>query len=254
MEFQVFFIILLLIITGISYYLKKVVVPKIKGAYGEHQVSRKLRRLKKSKYIVLNDILLEYGNGTTQIDHIVISKSGIFVIETKNYKGWIHGHEKSEYWSQTLYKYKNKFRNPIKQNWVHVYALKSVLSKLYSHKFFPIIVFTGSGKLKNITSNLPVIYTKQLLKTIRKNSKELNLSESEMKAIADKILHFNITGRKRKQQHVKQVRKKARSTNRKEKLKICPKCNGKLEKRKGKYGKFYGCSNFPKCRYTLNVS
>ena len=30
---------------------------------------------------------------------------------------------------------------------------------------------------------------------------------------------------------------------------ICPKCGGRLVKRKGKYGEFIGCSNYPKCHY-----
>ena len=32
--------------------------------------------------------------------------------------------------------------------------------------------------------------------------------------------------------------------------KICPKCGAKLVIRFGRYGKFYACSNFPKCKYT----
>jgi len=32
---------------------------------------------------------------------------------------------------------------------------------------------------------------------------------------------------------------------------LCPKCGGKLVERTGKFGPFYGCSNFPKCKYTI---
>lgn len=117
MELQIIFIIaIILFIYGIYVYFKKAVAPKIKGTLGEYKVSLKLKRLTKKKYIVLNNILLKIGETTTQIDHVVISKSGIFIIETKNYKGWIHGHENSNYWTQTIYKHKTKFRNPIKQN------------------------------------------------------------------------------------------------------------------------------------------
>ncbi len=34
---------------------------------------------------------------------------------------------------------------------------------------------------------------------------------------------------------------------------VCPKCGGTLQLRNGKFGKFYGCSNFPKCRYTKKL-
>ncbi len=72
-----------------------------KGKAGEKTVSRKLSRLPKDKYKVLNDIMLATPKGTTQIDHIVVSICGVFVVETKNYQGWIYGGEESEYWTQT---------------------------------------------------------------------------------------------------------------------------------------------------------
>ncbi|WP_106794298.1 NERD domain-containing protein [Aquimarina sp. Aq78] len=252
MEFLI--ILIILVFYGISYYIKKRVVPKIKGALGEYKVSTKLKRLKKKEYLILNNVLFKIGNSTTQIDHIVICKSGIFVIETKNYKGWIHGHENSEYWTQTIYKYKKKLRNPIKQNWVHVYAIKKILSEYNYVKYFPIVVFAGSGKLKNITTTLPVIYTNKLLKTIKKLNEQENLSYNQMKLISDKLHQFNIIDRKENRNHVKQVRKQIRERKKKEKLKICPRCGNGLIKKKGKYGRFYGCQNFPKCRYTLSIN
>lgn len=247
-------LIIILVYYGVSFYFKKRVVPKIKGAIGEYKVSSKLKRLNKKEYIVLNDLLLKIGNSTTQIDHIVICKSGIFVIETKNYKGWIFGHEKSEYWTQTIYKYKKKLRNPIKQNWVHVYALKNILSEYNYVRYFPIVVFAGSGKLKKITSELPVIYTNKLIRTIKNQNEQENLSDNQIKLIADKLQQLNIIDRKENRNHTKQVKQQISRREKKEKLKICPKCGKDLVKKKGKYGRFYGCQNFPKCRYTLKVN
>ncbi|CAH7373652.1 hypothetical protein VCHA53O466_40344 [Vibrio chagasii] len=34
---------------------------------------------------------------------------------------------------------------------------------------------------------------------------------------------------------------------------VCSKCGGKMVKRKSKYGKFYGCSNHPKCKHTVDI-
>ena len=34
----------------------------------------------------------------------------------------------------------------------------------------------------------------------------------------------------------------------------CQKCGGVLIKRSGRYGNFYGCCNFPKCRYTRDIN
>ena len=252
MDFQN--IVALLIVFGIYIYVKKKLVPKIKGTIGENKVSRKLKRLNNKKFKVLNDVLIANGNSITQIDHIVISKSGIFVIETKNYKGWIHGHEKSEYWTQTIYSSKTKFRNPIKQNWAHVYALKKILSDYRFVKYYPIVVFTENAKLKNIKSNLPVIYTRQLLKTIKINAKEQNLSIEQINIIKDKLHQLNLKGKKQSKKHIKQVKKHIKERRKKEILKICPYCGGKLVVRKGKYGKFYGCSNYPVCTYTLKAN
>ena len=251
MEFII--LIIILVLYGISYYFKKRIIPKIKGSIGEYKVASKLKRLNKKEYLVLNDILLKNGDLTTQIDHIVISKSGIYVIETKNYKGWIHGHQNSEYWTQTIYKNKSKLRNPIKQNWVHVFAIKKTLSEYNYIKYFPIVVFTGDCKLKNVTSTLPVVYDNKLIRTIKNSNEQESLSYSQMESISDKLLKNNITDRKISKSHSSQVKKQIRERNKKEKQKICPKCGNKLIKKRGKYGKFYGCDNFPKCRYTINI-
>ena len=76
-----------------------------------------------------------------QIDHVVVSIYGIFVIETKNYSGWIFGDENSQYWAQVIYKTKNRFYNPILQNRGHIKALQGLLQD-YSHiRYIPIVVF-----------------------------------------------------------------------------------------------------------------
>ena len=121
---MIFLILVVLIILVII----RIYTPKIKGSAGEFKVNTRLSFLGKD-YIVLNDILIKSSNGyTSQIDELVLSEYGIFVIETKNYKGWIFGNEKSENWTQVIYKEKHTFRNPIKQNWSHIYTLKNVLS------------------------------------------------------------------------------------------------------------------------------
>ena len=72
-----------------------------------------------------------------------------------------------------------------------------------------------------------------------------------MKLISDKINQHNIIGRKENRNHVKNIKKQVSERKKRENLKICPKCENTLIIKKGKYGKFYGCQNFPKCRYTL---
>lgn len=223
---------------------------KIKGARGESKVARQLKKLPKDEYRILNNLYFETSRGTSQIDHVVVSVYGIFVVETKYYKGWIHGHEKSEYWTQSIYKSKTKFRNPIKQNWAHIYALKEVLTDFKHVAYHPIIVFAGSGELKNITSNIPVIYSRQLFRTIRQEKEVFNLNIEQVNSIVAKLNEVIIQNRGVKREHVRKVKHHVREQKRKVRSSICPRCDGDLVLRKGQHGKFYGCSNYPKCRFT----
>lgn len=82
---------------------------RIKGKIGEKTIATVLSFLNKSQYKVINNIVLKTGGRTSQIDHLVISDFGIFVIETKNYKGWILGNEYSYYWTQVIYKRRERW-------------------------------------------------------------------------------------------------------------------------------------------------
>lgn len=226
--------------------------PKIKGFIGESRVSRQLDKLQEEEYKVFNDVLIRTSSGSSQIDHIVISIYGIFVIETKNYSGWIYGNEDSEYWTQSIYAEKTKFRNPIKQNWAHIYALKEVLSDFEQVKYHPIVVFAGSAELKNVSSKIPVVYDNQLFQTIMDNRGIPSLSLEKVNKIADRLNKVKIQDRESKKEHVHHVRNSDFERKQKEKSLVCPRCSGDLVVRDGPYGRFYGCSNYPKCKYKLS--
>lgn len=80
----------------------KLFKPKTKGDIGEKIVERELKKLPED-YKILNNILIKNNDRSSQIDHIIVSKFGVFVIETKMYKGWIYGKEKQRRWIQNLY-------------------------------------------------------------------------------------------------------------------------------------------------------
>lgn len=221
---------------------------KIKGYLGEKAVTLYLSRLPENQYKIINDVMIETNYGTTQIDHIVISLYGIFVIETKNYKGWITGGEFSEQWIKNMYGKKYSFRNPLKQNYSHIKALEQVLN-LSIDKFIPIVAFSNSANIKVKTSK-HVIYISQINRVI-KRYEDLMFSQDQMESLEEKIKSVNITNRDSRKQHVRQIRTKVKSQNRNISIGLCPKCGGNLEKRHGKYGRFLGCSNYPKCRYTF---
>jgi len=225
---------------------------RIKGVIGEKTTSSILFFLDKSKYKVINNIVLKSGEITSQIDHIVISDYGIFVIETKNYSGWIHGNEHSEYWTQSHYDVKTKFRNPIKQNWAHIYALKEALSSFERVKYHSIVVFAGSAELKNVSSKIPVVYDHQLFQTIMDTRGTPNLSIKQVYSIADRLNKVEIQDKVAKMEHDHRVQNHIRECKSKEKSLVCPRCGGSLVVRDGPYGRFYGCSNYPKCKYKLS--
>jgi len=79
---------IILIITAVV--LKKF-TPRFHGIIGERLVTSVLSALDSKKYLIINDLMVENEGKTSQIDHVVISNYGIFVIETKNYNGWILG-------------------------------------------------------------------------------------------------------------------------------------------------------------------
>ncbi|GKX66222.1 NERD domain-containing protein [Inconstantimicrobium mannanitabidum] len=229
----------------------KIFKPKINGYLGEKSVARSLSKLNKERYKVINNLMLRVGDKTTQIDHVVISNYGIFVIETKNYSGWIVGNEFDDYWNQIIFKRKERLYSPIKQNYGHIKALKENLQDFSNINFISIIVFTTKADLK-VNSKTDVVYTTKLKKTIKKY-KNITLNNVDKEEIYSQLVSLNINNKENRKAHVKLINEEInRRSNALDKDR-CPKCGGKLILRKGKYGEFKGCSNFPKCRFTLKL-
>lgn len=129
MKVLIFELILIAILIPLNIVVKKH-VPKWKGKAGEKLVKRILSKLNPESYYVIHDVTVhtEYGD-TTQIDHIVIAETGVFVIETKNYEGWIYGDEKAARWTQGIFRKKHSFQNPFRQNYKHTKAIEWVMEK-----------------------------------------------------------------------------------------------------------------------------
>ena len=120
-----------------------------KGLLGETVINVAMwLKLDKDAYHRLNNITLQLPNGgSTQIDHVIVSVYGIFVIETKNYKGWIFGNEKQRQWTQVIMGRKYKFQNPLRQNYLHIKTLADLLELDISY-FHSMIAFIGECELK----------------------------------------------------------------------------------------------------------
>ena len=258
-------VIAIVIISALTTGVKKV-TPKIKGKSGEATVAMLLKRLSKEDYIVLNDIMLRAAGdaniSTSQIDHVIVSKYGIFSIETKNYTGWITGYENSAKWTQTIYKTKNQFMNPIRQNYGHVKALEALLNENMSKcnlsdgdrlPIHPIVAFPGDATLKVNVEKADVVYWSQLVPTIKKDSVTEVITKEQMWLIADLLKEHNIDSEENRKEHVQNIREEKAKKKEAVAAGVCPKCGGSLVERSGKYGKFYGCSNYPNCKFTEKV-
>jgi hypothetical protein len=216
-----------------------------RGRAGEAKVDSKLNPLlfAKAEHRQINDLVLVDDNGKShQIDHIEIRENGIFCIETKNYKGWIFGNENSEKWTQTLYTEKHQFLNPLKQNKSHVYYVSKALNDKY--KVNSIVVFVQNNADRIDITN--VINLNELKGYLYRFNDGVNYSTEIMNEIYSTLLNAankEITNR----EHVRNIEQTQKELNEG----LCPRCGGKLVERTGKYGLFYGCENYPKCKFIL---
>ncbi len=234
-------------LSGLLYIiLNKIIRYKSGLNIGEYYVDKQLKGLPEDSYKVLDNLLLEINNNTHQIDHVVISKWGIFVVETKCYDGLITGKEKDFYWYQHLGKKKYKFKNPIHQNYGHIKAISDAL-KMDEDNLFSIVCFTNQSTL-NISTNSVVIQRQDLVdKIIGLSNVDKNI---DVENVYNQLLSLNITDEEKRNQHIMIVKSKQFATDYKIYKGICPKCGGQLVTRNGKYGTFVGCSNYPKCKFT----
>lgn len=220
---------------------------KVKGSIGERKVAKILKSLPEPEYRVLNNVMLTTSDGTTQIDHVVVSVYGIFVIETKNYKGWIRGKEYSDTWTQNIYGHKYKLKNPMHQNYGHVKALQQLLG-IPEELFVSIVAFSTKATLK-VKTKQKLIYFSELKRTIKEYS-EHRIAQESLDELANIITTANIDSKENRKVHIQNIHAKIEEKEEMVEQGICPKCGGKLVERQGKYRAFLGCSNYPKCKFT----
>ncbi len=221
-----------------------------RGKLSEKLVENKLSNLP-GEYVMFNNVLFEGNGKSSQIDHIVVSPYGVFVIETKGYYGWILGSENGEYWTQNIYGKKYKFYNPIFQNSGHIRFLSYLLKDLYVPRFISIIVFDNRTDIKvNIRDNI-VINRCHLENAILSFNEKIITSEQQAR-IVNRIKENakDPANKQFKTNHKAYARKREYESKYNAILGLCPRCGGQLIRRQGKYGAFHGCSNYPKCRYT----
>lgn len=192
-----------------------------KGELGEYKITIQLSQLSK-EYMVLNDILLpnpKAKSGYSQIDHVVLSPYGIFVIETKNFQGTIYGSPKYKQW---LVNGKFKFMNPFVQNYGHIACIKTLVGPKFNDAFVSIVSFTKRCTFKTdlsyrkIQSSELIIYDVELTDTIKRKEAVIKLknpmplvSKGEIEECYALIAQANIVEEKIRKLHIDTLKNKA---------------------------------------------
>ena len=258
------------------------------GVYGEYMTYKALRSYEKDGARFLYNCYLPKGkDGTTEIDLIMLYKSGVFVFESKNYSGWIFGDDRRRTWTQTLpsgrSSHKEHFLNPIMQNKLHIKWLEEQIGA--GLPIYSVIVFSNRCSFMDVSyfhQNTEVIHRKEVRRTVKKmmlNTTE-ELQPAEINRMYTRLYPFTQVSDEVKAKHIEDIwdpqneeqkddsntiSTAPNSTGTVETVVpdsipqntdnlICPRCGGKLVLRTAGRGanagkQFYGCSNFPKCRY-----
>lgn len=181
----------------------------IKGYGAEFMVSRRLNELNPKEYKVINNLMLPSNGNTsnTQIDHVVISRHGIFCIETKNYSGKIYGNTFQKEWSQYLSGKEYKFFNPTHQNYGHIKSVENIIKPLFPLiTIFGFVVFPKDTKLKISGQYAERIgYTTDMLNFIN-NTNLQSLTNEDLDKIVDTLNKANISDKKLRKEHDVSIR------------------------------------------------
>ncbi|MCJ7931254.1 NERD domain-containing protein [Aeromonas caviae] len=248
-----------------------------KGMVGEWFINLCIRLfLDKREYRLLKDVTLPTPQGSTQIDHVIVSRFGLFVIETKNMKGWIFGNPTQKSWTQQIYRRKHSFQNPLHQNHLHMMTLKSLLG-LSDNQLHSVIFFIGGCTFKtpmpqNVMNRGLIRYVKGITTPV--------LAESEVAHVVDTIQQGRLAANwQTHRQHVTQLKTRhadpsANHVSTREPVRqsvanppsqsvsppdnpppICPRCGSTMVLRTAGRGDnkgkpFWGCHEFPTCRGT----
>lgn len=201
--------------------------------------------LDETVYRRFHNLIVPSGDGTTEIDHVLVSPFGIFVVETKNYVGWIFGEEQSAQWTVSRFGRKFRFQNPLRQNFRHIQCLREHL-KLDESVFRSAVFFIGECELK---TPFPGNVMTEGLSTYIRSFTTPCLSQEQEAVVVGELNRLKQDPTLTKANHLRSLHARHSSTT------ICPTCGSALVERVARKGpnvgkSFLGCSNFPRCRFT----
>ncbi len=234
-----------------------------KGAFGEYLIYFHLRPFEAvGARFLFNCYIPTDGDGTSEVDVLMISRSGVYVFESKNFSGWIFGSEFNKTWTQTLPNgrgsQKEHFYNPIMQNKTHIKWLERQLDQYVI--FHNVIVFSDRCELKKLdvsSSDVSVIRRHDIFDVVKYLDENVGnrYDENIINTIYEKLYPSSQVSLDVKARHVSCFRSNSGEVF---SMDRCPRCGGRLvlrTARRGAYAgnSFYGCSNYPHCRYIRNI-
>ena len=234
---------LVLIVTAV------LALPQVRGWIGEKTTTVGLRlRLDAETYRQIDNVIVPSRNGTTQIDHVLVSVYGIFVIETKNMKGWIFGSAENDTWTQVLVGKKYQFQNPLKQNYRHTRCLAEYLH-LDHRVFHSVVWFIGDCTFR--TAMPENVLNAGLSGYIEKFSARC-LTEDQVAETDSTLRTLKEHPVATRSEHVRSLQDRHQSETE------CPRCGAPLQQRIARRGPragrpFLGCSRYPACEYLRNI-
>ena len=220
-----------------------------KGLLGELFVRLAMKLFLNQQYRRLHNIILEPPDGSTQIDHVIVSPFGVFVVETKNFRGWIFGNPQSNTWTQSIYGKKFTFQNPLHQNYKHTKAVEAVTGINPAH-VHSVVVFVGDSEFK--TPMPPHVTGPGSFIRYIKSKGDVVLFDEDIEAVLEKLQIGKASVAISNPTHVENLKANVSQPK-------CPRCGADMILRTVKKGpkmgsEFWGCANFPRCRIVKNIA
>ena len=182
-----------------------------KGYFGEKTLAHFLKKLNFSEYKIVNDIILKDDDHYCQIDHVVVSRFGIFVIETKVSERAVYGNIRAKTWKQYVGPNKYEIQNPTHQNYGHIQSLRTSLKDFSDIKMISIIAYSGFTKIK-IYGEARDTFVKRIsqVKDVIKSYQTITMSEEQRDEIFKRLCSFKEENKNFKKEHLSYVRGRRR--------------------------------------------
>jgi hypothetical protein len=204
-------------------------LPSTKGLIGEYFVKKQLEKLaKKYQGLSFHNLMLSTGDQSTQLDNLLITSKAVYVLEVKNYAGRVYGGQYQDQWYQTI-RYdnkrrgrggrtytkthiaKNSFFNPIKQNIIHVNAIKQLIQSVQSLPLFNVVVFMNRTNITNVEmkdETAYVINRRHLSRLVKKIEKESKIQPVDLLSIKDEFTKKDTFSKANLKTHIRKIKEK----------------------------------------------